>query len=89
MPILLKTCKCKKFWKDLLLKFSEEKISRNPLKDISEVLRSLRLQDQSYEWSNLQVKRTTPLRHAVDGKLTCQRWTDTVKTECCPEWLRV
>ena len=49
MPILLEKCKCKEFWKVLLLKLSEETISRNPVKGVSEVLWSLWLKYQSYK----------------------------------------
>ena len=39
--------------------------------------------------TNAPVKTTTPLREGVDGKITCQRWTDTDKTEYRPEWPRL
>ena len=82
MPHHVETCKYKKCWKVFLWKFFEETISRNPWKSVSEVLRCLRLTDQSYEWP---LKRNTPVQQTVDGQSTLLRRIDTDNTEDSPE----
>ena len=82
MPLHVETCKYRKCWKVFLWKFFEETISRNPWKSVSEVLRCLRLTDQSYEWP---LKRNTPVQQTVDGQSTLLRRIDTDNTEDSPE----